>query len=164
MGGQGVPGPRRDRRGRPPRLLRYTHWSPLSGQPDVPENYHHLTFTLAESGGSTTVTLEQDGNGSAEEASHAEGLWGQVLGALRRRSPRMRTRRADVASRRCQPERSETDGSRRQDPQRAEEAKGKVKEAAGKVTDDEQLEAEGKADQAGADLKQAGEKVKDAFK
>ena len=46
----------------------------------------------------------------------------------------------------------------------AENAKGKAKEAAGKVTDDERLEAEGKADQAGADLKQAGEKVKDAFK
>ncbi|WP_034620686.1 CsbD family protein [Cellulomonas sp. URHE0023] len=46
----------------------------------------------------------------------------------------------------------------------AQSAKGKVKEAAGKATDDERLEAEGKADQAGADLKQAGEKVKDAFK
>ena len=65
-----------------PRLLRYTHYSPLSGQPDVPENYHHLTFTLDESGGSTTVTLEQDGNGSADEVEHAEGLWRQVLEAL----------------------------------------------------------------------------------
>ena len=41
---------------------------------------------------------------------------------------------------------------------------GKGKEAAGKATDDESLEAEGKADQAGADLKKAGENVKDAFK
>ncbi len=41
---------------------------------------------------------------------------------------------------------------------------GKGKEAAGKATDDERLEAEGKADQAGADLKKAGENVKDAFK
>ena len=45
----------------------------------------------------------------------------------------------------------------------AEEAGGKIKETAGKVTDDERLEAEGKADQAKANLKQAGEKVKDAF-
>ena len=65
-----------------PRLLRYTHYSPLSGQPDVPENYHHLTFTLEESDGSTTVTLEQDGNGSTDEVEHAEGLWQQVLEAL----------------------------------------------------------------------------------
>ena len=66
-----------------PRRLRYSHWSPLSGQPDEPENYHHLTFTFEERGGSTQVTLEQDGNGSAEEASHATANWEQVLGALR---------------------------------------------------------------------------------
>jgi uncharacterized protein YjbJ (UPF0337 family) len=41
---------------------------------------------------------------------------------------------------------------------------GKAKEAAGKVTDNERLEAEGKTDQSKADLKQAGEKVKDAVK
>ena len=45
----------------------------------------------------------------------------------------------------------------------AEDATGKAKEAAGKLTDDERLEAEGKADQVSADFKQAGEKVKDAF-
>jgi uncharacterized protein YjbJ (UPF0337 family) len=41
---------------------------------------------------------------------------------------------------------------------------GKAKEAAGKMTGDEELEARGKTDQATSDLKQAGEKVKDAFK
>lgn len=46
----------------------------------------------------------------------------------------------------------------------AQDAEGKAKEAVGKLTDDEKTEAEGKADQATADLKQAGEKVKDAFK
>jgi uncharacterized protein YjbJ (UPF0337 family) len=46
----------------------------------------------------------------------------------------------------------------------AEDAKGKVKEAAGEATDNERLEAEGRGDQASADIKQAGEKVKDAFK
>lgn len=46
----------------------------------------------------------------------------------------------------------------------AEEAGGKVKEGLGKVTDNERLEAEGKADQVSADIKQAGEKVKDIFK
>jgi uncharacterized protein YjbJ (UPF0337 family) len=44
-----------------------------------------------------------------------------------------------------------------------EQAEGKMKEAAGKVTDNERLEAEGKTDQSNADVKQAGEKVKDAF-
>jgi uncharacterized protein YjbJ (UPF0337 family) len=45
-----------------------------------------------------------------------------------------------------------------------EDSGGKAKEAAGRATDDERLEAEGRSDQASADLKQAGEKVKDAFK
>ena len=45
----------------------------------------------------------------------------------------------------------------------AEEAKGNVKEGLGKLTDNESLEAEGKADKAGANLTQAGEKIKDAF-
>ena len=46
----------------------------------------------------------------------------------------------------------------------AEDAAGKTKEGAGKATDDERLETEGRGDQTEADLKQAGEKVKDAFK
>ena len=41
---------------------------------------------------------------------------------------------------------------------------GKGKEGAGKATGDESLEAEGRTDQSKSDLKQAGEKVKDAFK
>ncbi len=41
---------------------------------------------------------------------------------------------------------------------------GKAKEGAGKATDNERLEAEGRVDQSEADLNQAGEKVKDAFK
>jgi uncharacterized protein YjbJ (UPF0337 family) len=41
---------------------------------------------------------------------------------------------------------------------------GKAKEAFGKATGDRSTEAEGKGDQAKSDLKDAGEKVKDAFK
>ncbi len=41
---------------------------------------------------------------------------------------------------------------------------GKAKEAAGKVTGDKGTENEGKVDQAKSSLKDAGEKVKDAFK
>ncbi|NJP31094.1 CsbD family protein [Micromonospora thermarum] len=46
----------------------------------------------------------------------------------------------------------------------AENTAGKIKEGAGRATDNERLEAEGRNDQAGANLKQAGEKIKDAFK
>jgi uncharacterized protein YjbJ (UPF0337 family) len=41
---------------------------------------------------------------------------------------------------------------------------GKAKEAIGKITDDDHTRVEGKLDQAKSSLKDAGEKVKDAFK
>lgn len=44
----------------------------------------------------------------------------------------------------------------------AEDLGGRAEEATGKVTDNERLEAEGKADQSEADLKQVGENTKDA--
>jgi uncharacterized protein YjbJ (UPF0337 family) len=47
---------------------------------------------------------------------------------------------------------------------KGEELKGKVKEKVGEATDDHSLEAEGHADQTKGNLKQAGEKIKDAFK
>jgi uncharacterized protein YjbJ (UPF0337 family) len=46
----------------------------------------------------------------------------------------------------------------------AEAAKGKAKAATGDATDDRDLQAEGRGEKSKADLKQAGEKVKDAFK
>jgi uncharacterized protein YjbJ (UPF0337 family) len=45
-----------------------------------------------------------------------------------------------------------------------QQAKGKVKELAGRATGNNKLQAKGKADQTKGNLKQAGEKVKDAFK
>jgi uncharacterized protein YjbJ (UPF0337 family) len=46
---------------------------------------------------------------------------------------------------------------------KAEELTGKGKQAVGEHTGDESLQAEGKADETKGNLKQAGEKVKDAF-
>jgi uncharacterized protein YjbJ (UPF0337 family) len=46
----------------------------------------------------------------------------------------------------------------------AEKLHGKGQAAAGDATDNDRLKAEGKGHQIKADLKQAGEKVKDAFK
>lgn len=45
-----------------------------------------------------------------------------------------------------------------------DDAKGRVKEAAGAVTGDDDLKREGKADQAGAKVKDAAEKVVDKVK
>jgi uncharacterized protein YjbJ (UPF0337 family) len=46
----------------------------------------------------------------------------------------------------------------------AQVAKGKVKEVAGNATGNEQMASEGHVEQSKGNLKQAGEKVKDAFK
>ncbi|MFJ9909362.1 CsbD family protein [Streptomyces sp. NPDC101152] len=46
----------------------------------------------------------------------------------------------------------------------ANKIKGKAKEAVGKAVGNERLQAEGKADQVEGDVKQAGEKTKDAVK
>ena len=46
----------------------------------------------------------------------------------------------------------------------AQKVKGQVKEAAGRVPGDRGLEAEGRSDKTRANLKQAGEKLKDAFR
>ena len=56
------------------------------------------------------------------------------------------------------------DSSRNKARNAAQKVKGQFKEAAGRVSGDERLEAEGRADKTKANLKQAGEKVKDAFR
>jgi uncharacterized protein YndB with AHSA1/START domain len=66
-----------------PHLLSVTHFSPLSGQDDVPENYHRLVYELEEHDGHTHVSLSQDGNGSEEEAEHSRGMWQQMLSGLK---------------------------------------------------------------------------------
>ncbi|MFD4638155.1 CsbD family protein [Lentzea sp. NPDC058436] len=47
---------------------------------------------------------------------------------------------------------------------KADQLKGKVKEGVGDATDDRSLQTEGQADQTKGHLKEAAEKVKDAFK
>jgi uncharacterized protein YndB with AHSA1/START domain len=68
----------------PKRLLTTTHWSPLGGSEDKPENYHTVTYELADKGGQTILTLKQDNNASQEEAdTMAEKNWGPVLEGLK---------------------------------------------------------------------------------
>ncbi len=67
----------------PPRLLRHTHFSPLGGKPDVPENHHTLTYTLTAVDGGTEITLEQDNNDGPEAAEHAAGNWRTMLDGLK---------------------------------------------------------------------------------
>ena len=64
----------------PQKRLTYTHWSPMGGSEDKPENYHTVTYELTGEGGKTTLTLKQDNNATEEEAKKmAEDNWGPVL-------------------------------------------------------------------------------------
>jgi uncharacterized protein YndB with AHSA1/START domain len=67
----------------PGRRLRVTHFSPLSGQDDVPENYHTVTYEIEERQDTTYVRLSQDNNASAEAAEHSRGNWEMVLAGLK---------------------------------------------------------------------------------
>ena len=64
-------------------LLRYSHYSPLSGQPDRPEHYHTVTIELSDSGEGTEITLTQDNNSSEEARVHSEKNWGTMLAMLK---------------------------------------------------------------------------------
>jgi len=59
--------------------LQYSHFSPMSGKPDVPENYHRVTITLTGRGGMTGILLEQDNNATEEAKTHAEENWKGML-------------------------------------------------------------------------------------
>jgi uncharacterized protein YndB with AHSA1/START domain len=68
----------------PPRVLQYTHFSPLAGLPDEPENYHTVTIELAENGSATNVTLSQDNNPTEKAREHSEKNWGMMLEGLKK--------------------------------------------------------------------------------
>lgn len=64
--------------------LRYTHWSPMGGSEDRPENYHTVSFDLAADGDGTRLSLTQDNNPTQAEAeAMAENNWGPMLDGLK---------------------------------------------------------------------------------
>lgn len=67
----------------PEKLLATTHWSPLSGVPVAPANYHTVAYELSTDGDAALVTLTQDSNASEEEKSHSEANWKSVLEGLK---------------------------------------------------------------------------------
>ena len=67
----------------PERRLKVTHFSPLSGQEDRPENYHTVLYELEEREGRTHLSLTQDKNPSEEAAEHSRANWERMLAALK---------------------------------------------------------------------------------
>jgi uncharacterized protein YndB with AHSA1/START domain len=69
----------------PPRTLAVTHWSPLTGEPDTPEHYHHVRYELQPLGDDGTRVLLTHGNSPTQEAADqmvATG-WTPTLQALK---------------------------------------------------------------------------------
>jgi len=68
----------------PRRLLQYSHYSPLSGVPDTPENHHTVTIELSQAGALTRVSLSQDKNASEEARRNSEENWKSLLEGLKK--------------------------------------------------------------------------------
>ncbi|PWU44127.1 ATPase [Micromonospora globispora] len=72
----------------PDRTLGFTHYSPLSGQPDVPGNYHTVTFELHPRDGGTELSIHQTNAGSEEEREHSAANWARVVESVRQLAER----------------------------------------------------------------------------
>jgi uncharacterized protein YndB with AHSA1/START domain len=68
----------------PGRVLRYSHFSPLSGEPDVPESYHTVTIELSSKGKQTAIALAQDNNATEKAREHSEKNWTMMLNGLKK--------------------------------------------------------------------------------
>jgi uncharacterized protein YndB with AHSA1/START domain len=68
----------------PGKKLKYSHFSPLTGQPDRPENYHTVSIDLSGDGSRTNVTLAQDNNPTEEAKKHSEKNWSTMLDGLKK--------------------------------------------------------------------------------
>lgn len=68
----------------PQRTLQYSHFSPLSGLPDKPENYHFVTIDLSDEGNQTRVSLTQYNNPTGQARDHSQRNWETMLTALKK--------------------------------------------------------------------------------
>lgn len=70
---------------RPPRRLAVTHWSPLTGEPDVPAAYHHVTYEIEELGSDRSRLTLTHGNSPSQEAADAmvDNGWRPMLESLK---------------------------------------------------------------------------------
>jgi uncharacterized protein YndB with AHSA1/START domain len=67
----------------PETQLAYTHFSPLAGQPDIPENYHTVIINVNECESGTFVKLSQDHNPTEEAKAHSQKNWDMMLAKLK---------------------------------------------------------------------------------
>jgi uncharacterized protein YndB with AHSA1/START domain len=64
--------------------LRYSHFSPLSGEPDRPESYHTVTIQVEGVDGHVHVDLSQDNAGSEQGREESSRNWSMMLQGLKK--------------------------------------------------------------------------------
>ncbi|HXS37021.1 MAG TPA: SRPBCC family protein [Flavipsychrobacter sp.] len=69
---------------KPGKMIQYSHFSPLSGQPDIPENYHTVTVELTPEENKTQINLSQDNNPNEQAREHSEKNWEMMLQSLKK--------------------------------------------------------------------------------
>ena len=67
----------------PPRSFVHSHWSPVSGLPDSPENYQEVSWSVVEHDGRTELTIREVNLPSEEAAAVSEQGWSDALRALK---------------------------------------------------------------------------------
>lgn len=67
----------------PPRRLSMTHWSPMTGEEDTPENYHVVTYELEPGIDEVNLTLIQGQCPSQEVADGMVKGWKAILEVLK---------------------------------------------------------------------------------
>lgn len=83
---------------KPLKLLQYSHYSPLTGKPDSPENYHTVTIELTDENHHTTVAITQDKSESREARVHSEKNWSLMLASLKQLVESVEASRAGSAA------------------------------------------------------------------
>jgi len=68
---------------RPTRSLTFSHYSPMSGKPEVPANYHTVSIELEEEKDRTRVSLTQDNNPDEQARAHSQKNWETMLEGLK---------------------------------------------------------------------------------
>lgn len=74
-----------------PKLLHFTHFAPLNGLADIPENYHEIRIMLEPDDGGTLVTVVEGNIDTERHATAAEGYWKDALATLAHRDDGTRT-------------------------------------------------------------------------
>jgi uncharacterized protein YndB with AHSA1/START domain len=66
-----------------PHVLSVTHYSPLMGQEDRPENYHTLVYTITPYDGGTRLSLVQDNCADEVQSAQFSRNWQTMLDQIK---------------------------------------------------------------------------------